>query len=50
MSSPLSPVIANLVMRKLEVKALFFIRFPLPFYYRFVDDILLAAPASSVNS
>ena len=50
MDSPLSPVIANLVMRKLEVRALSLIRFPLPFYNRFVDDILLAAPASSVGS
>ena len=48
-SSPyLSSVIADLVMRKLEVGALSLIR--LPFYYRFVNDILLAAPASSVSS
>ena len=48
MDSPLSPVIADLIMQKLEVRALSLIR--LPFYYRFVDDILLAAPASSVKS
>ena len=48
-SSPyLSSVIADLVMRKLEVGALSLIR--LPFYSRFVNDILLAAPASSVSS
>ena len=49
MGSLLSPVIADLVMRKLEIRALSLIRFPLPFYYRFVYDILLA-PASSVRS
>ena len=49
MGFPLSTVIADLVMRKLEVRTLSLIRFPLPFYYRFVDDILLA-PASSVRS
>ena len=48
MGSPLSFVIADLVMRKLKIRALFLIR--LSFYYRFVDDILLAAPASSINS
>jgi len=42
MSSPLSPIITDLVLRK-EIKTLFLIRFPLPFYYSFVDDILLAA-------
>ena len=45
MGSPLFPIIADLVMRKLEVKALSAIRFPLLFYYRFVNDILLVAPA-----
>jgi len=49
MGSPLSPVIADLVMRKLEVRALSLIRFSLPFYYRFVDDILLAVPTFSVS-
>jgi len=48
MDSPLSPVIADLFMRKLEVRALSLIRFLLPFYYRFIDAILLAIPASSL--
>ena len=50
MGSLSSLIIADLVVRKLEVRALSLIRFSLPFYYRFVDDILLAEPASSINS
>ncbi|XP_018311668.1 uncharacterized protein [Mycetomoellerius zeteki] len=38
MGSPLSPVIADLVMRNLEFRALSSIRFPLPFYYRFLIE------------
>ncbi|KYQ46149.1 Histone-lysine N-methyltransferase SETMAR [Trachymyrmex zeteki] len=47
--SPLFLVIADLVMRKLE-RTLSLIRFPLLFYYRYVDDIIMAAPDSSVIS
>lgn len=45
MGSSLSPVIADLVMQDLENEALRTIGIRLPaFYYRYVDDILLAAP------
>ncbi|XP_018310412.1 uncharacterized protein [Mycetomoellerius zeteki] len=49
MGFPLSPVIADLVMQRLESRALSSIRFPLPFYYRYVDDIIMA-PDYSVSS
>jgi len=44
MGSPLSPIAADLVLQKLEIKVLK--EFPVKpiFYYRFVDDIALAAP------
>jgi len=44
MGSPLSPIIADLVMEDLETNALNNISFRLPFYYRYVDDIMLAVP------
>jgi len=44
MGSPLSPIIADLVMEDLEAKALNSISFQLPLYYRYVDDIMLAVP------
>lgn len=43
MGSPLSPIIADLVMQDLEEKALNSIGLSLPLYYRYVDDIILAA-------
>ena len=46
MGSPF-PIIVDLIMRELKVRVL--IRFPFPFT-RSVNDILLVAPASSVNS
>jgi len=44
MGSPLSPIIADLVLRDLETKALKTLPFSIPIYFRYVDDILLAAP------
>jgi len=43
MGSPLSPIIADLVLRDLETKAIDKLPFELPLYRRYVDDILLAA-------
>jgi len=42
MGSPMSPIIAGLVMDDLETKALKILNFQLPLYYRYVDDIMLA--------
>jgi len=44
MGSPLSPIIADMVMENLEVRVLGNLNIQLPFYCRYVDDILLAAP------
>jgi len=44
MDSPLSPVIADVVLQDLEEKALYNININLPFYYRYVDNIIMAAP------
>jgi len=50
MGSPLSPVLADLVMQDLERKAIDRLDFSFPFYYRYVDDILLLTPADKVDS
>jgi len=49
MGSPLSPVIADLVMQDLETTAVTNLPFQLSFYHRYVDDILLAAPSDSLH-
>jgi len=49
MGSPLSPIIADLVLRDIESRAINILNIPLPIYFRYVDDILLAAPSDSVN-
>jgi len=41
---PLSPFIADIVLQDLEEDALNIIGLDLLFYYRYVDDIVLAAP------
>jgi len=45
MESPLSPIIADIVMQE---KSLNKINLELPFYYRYVDDIIMAAPSDKV--
>jgi len=42
MGSPLSPIIANIVMDDLESRALNKLNINIPFYYRYVDDIAMA--------
>jgi len=44
MGSPLSPIIADLVMQDLEANALDTLGLEIPFYYKNVDDIALAVP------
>jgi len=44
MGSPLSPILADIVLQDIEEAALGRISAELPFYIRYVDDILLAAP------
>ena len=49
MGSPLSPILADLVMNDLEVERLSNLNLTVPFYYRYVDDILLALPEGEVD-
>lgn len=46
MGSPLSPIIADIVLQDLESKALKSLTFTPLFFVRYVDDIALAAPAT----
>ena len=47
MGSPLSTVIADLIMRKLET--LMSLNLDILFYYRYVDDICTAVPSSKID-
>ena len=49
MESPLSPILADLVMNDLEVERLSNLNLTVLFYYRYVDDILLALPEGEVD-
>jgi len=44
MGSPLSPILADLVLQDLEMNAIENLSMEIPFYYRYVDDIALAVP------
>jgi len=49
MGSPLSPIVSDIVLQDLETLALQRLQFQIPIYYRYVDDILLAAHCSQFN-
>lgn len=49
MGSPVSPAAANLVMEHIESNVLKHFDFEIPFYYRYVDDIILAVPVDKVD-
>jgi len=49
MGSPLSPVIADVVLQDLEEKTLKKINVNISFYHRYVDDVILAAPADQTS-
>jgi len=49
MGSPLSPIIADIVMQDLENNVLNSVDFPIPIFYRYVDDILLAVPVEKID-
>jgi len=44
--SPLFPVLADIVLQDIEKRAISRIPISIPFYFRYVDDILFAAPPS----
>jgi len=49
MGSPLSPIVADLTLQELENNILEKLTIKPIFYYRFVDDIALAAPYSALD-
>jgi len=49
MSFPLSPIIADIVMQDLEKEVLDTFAFEILFYYRYVDDIIMAVPTSKID-
>ena len=50
MGAPLSPVLAELIMEHFEEKCLPKLKFPVPFFFRYVDDIITCAPESEIFS
>jgi len=50
MGSPLSPVIADIVMQDLETYCLNKINCQLTFDFRYVDDIVMAAPSDKIDT
>jgi len=49
MGSPFSPVIADIVMRDLETSCLNSVNCHLTFYYRYVDDIVMAVSSDNID-
>ncbi|XP_025269898.1 uncharacterized protein LOC112639584 [Camponotus floridanus] len=49
MGSPLSPIIADIVLQDLEKNALNMLKFTPRFYFRYVDDILMTVPSDSID-
>jgi len=49
MGSPLSSVLANLIIQDLKEKIFSNININILIYYRYVDDILLAVPNNQIN-
>jgi len=48
MGSPLSLIVADLVMRDLEARAEI-LSFQIMFYFRYIDDIVMAVPKNLVD-
>ena len=46
---PMSPIIADIVMQDLEESAINKLLIQSLFYYRYVDNIILALPSDSIN-
>jgi len=49
MGSPLSLIIADVVMQDLEMHCVNKINYQLTFYFRYVDDIVMAAPCDKID-
>jgi len=49
MGSPLSPIVADIVMQDLETQCINNFDFQFTFYFRYVDDVILAAPKDKID-
>ncbi len=49
MGSPLSPILSDMVVQDLENEILSSLKFQIPVYYRYVDDLLLAVPKKKIQ-
>ena len=49
MGNRLSPILAYIITEDLENQALSKICFPVPFYYRYVDDIIICVPERMID-
>ena len=49
MGSPLSPIAADIVLDDFESKCTASLSFQLPFYFRYVDDIITAVPFNKIE-
>jgi len=49
MGSPLSPVITDIVMQDLEESVLRNFKFTMLFYYRYLDDLVMAVPTAEID-
>jgi len=50
MGSPLSPILADLVMDELETHCLNLLQFDISVYYRYVDDIFTIVPRTEIDT
>ena len=50
MGSPLSPILAEIVLENIIDRALASIPFKIPFLRKYVDDFLMAVPANKINT
>jgi retron-type reverse transcriptase len=50
MGSPVSPVLAGLVMEELEISVLASLNFSPIFYKRYVDDIIVCLPTDEIDA
>ena len=48
MGNPISPILVDIVMQDLENDALHKLEFQVPFYFRYVNDILLCVPKQQI--
>ncbi|XP_011338800.2 uncharacterized protein LOC105280186 [Ooceraea biroi] len=49
MGSPLSPIVADMVLDNLETKCISSLDFELPVFYRYVDDVFTILPVDKVD-